>query len=227
MAKPFLPCHSTSHHSPQFAVSTRLPLGILPTISLVVPAPERRFTVEMTVAGPAAADGRHRPTARARWRPPPGRRRRTEQRAWRQGARVSLAPVTAPVAVAIAAIAVIAAVAVAAITVPVIVRSGRDIDRGRTDRDIVVSFNDGAGHRRGAARCGARPGNASAAVERGRYCKAFLALPLDLAPVGAVGGVDQAAAGNLGDDLVTGACGGTQVHRRCHIGRFGGRARCR
>ena len=36
IAKPFLPCHSTSHHSLQLVASTRLPPGILATVSLVV-----------------------------------------------------------------------------------------------------------------------------------------------------------------------------------------------
>src|SRR5438270_542084 len=56
IAKPLLPCHSTSHQSLQLAASTRLPTGILATISLPVPAAARRFTVDATVAGSAVAD---------------------------------------------------------------------------------------------------------------------------------------------------------------------------
>ena len=48
MAKPFLPCHSTSHHSLQLLASTLLPPGILATISVLVAAPARRLTVEET-----------------------------------------------------------------------------------------------------------------------------------------------------------------------------------
>jgi hypothetical protein len=49
MTKPFLSCqvisHQPSSHPP---VSTRLPLGILATISLPVPGAARKFTVDAT-----------------------------------------------------------------------------------------------------------------------------------------------------------------------------------
>src|SRR6185503_17609283 len=54
--KPFLACHSTSHQpSLQPTTWTRLPPGILATISLLVPAAVRRFSVDGTNAGSAAA----------------------------------------------------------------------------------------------------------------------------------------------------------------------------
>src|SRR5476651_2101784 len=56
IAKPLLPCQVTAHHPlVQLSASTRLPLGIFATISLVVPGAARRFNVDATYAGFAIA----------------------------------------------------------------------------------------------------------------------------------------------------------------------------
>src|SRR5215210_1842123 len=109
--------------------------------------------------------------------------------------------VAAPIVVA-SAPAVIGAVAVA-ITVAVV--TGRRVDRRRRDRYVFVILDIDAGSRSRRGLSGGRPRrrarhpHTSAAVERGCDRKTFLALPLDLAPVAAVGGLDQAAAWNFGD----------------------------
>src|SRR5664280_151335 len=81
--------------------------------------------------------------------------------------------------------------------------------------------------RAGAARIGRRPRgslarNATAHIERGLDRKAALVLPGDLAPAfAAFLGIDQAAAGNFGDDLALRARRSAQVHGRSDVRRLG------